>query len=344
MNKEQQQRLLEFVRHVKDGSASRRAFAVTLLENGIDVTVTGYTKKHAERLRREFILHGEAIFKDKRKNNRARILTQTEKTTIITILKTKPPKDVIWGCKEGYWTTALLGLYIFELTGKEYKSKTSEYLLFKEAKLTFHLPGKVYEKADPEAQAAWIIETKPVLEKHWKDANTVVLCEDEMVLTSKTTTQKVWLPSGEYPPVIETNSTRKRQSLYGFLNLKTGIETSFITNWQNMYITSEILTELRKIYPTQKLVLIWDNCGWHRGSKVTEWIAADGNTETIYFPRYTPDLNPQEHVWKDGRKHITHNEHIQKIEETAQQFKAYIEGKVFNYELLGFRAPVLAHV
>lgn len=329
---------------MRDGSASRRAVAVNLLEGGIDVTFTGYTKKHAERLRRVFMRVGEEAFKDKRKNNRDRILTSTEKATVIQTLKTKIPKDVIASCSNEYWTTSLLGLYIFELTGKDYKSKTSEYLLFKEAKLTFHLPGKAYEKADPEAKAAWIIGTKPVLEQHWKDENTVVLCEDEMVLTSKTTTQKVWLPSGEYPSVIETNSTRKRQSLYGFLNLKTGRETSFMTGWQNMYITSEILTELRKVYPRQKLVLIWDNCGWHRGSKVTEWIAADGNTETIHFPPYTPDLNPQEHVWKDGRKHITHNEHIQKIDETAQQFKAYIEGKLFNYELLGFRAPVLAQV
>lgn len=159
-----------------------------------------------------------------------------------------------------------------------------------------------------------------------------------MVLTARTTTQRIWLPVGEYPPVMETNGTRKNKSFYGFLNLKTGEEHAFITDWQNMHITAEVLTKLRGVYPSQKLVIIWDNAGWHRGSKVTEWIEADGATETIHFPPYTPDLNPQEHVWKAGRKAVSHNQYIQKIGETAEEFKQYIEGRTFDYELLGLRA------
>lgn len=338
MNTEQKQKLNQFIKKTKDGSASRRAVAVNLLEAGISTDFTGYTRKHAERLRRNFIKIGDKAFEDKRKNNRDRILTTKEKQQLVKTLKTKQPKDVISGCEVEHWTTGLLGIYIFELTGKKYKSKTSEHLLFKEAKLTFHLPGKSYEKSDEQAKAVWIEQTKPILKKHWQKENTVILCEDEMVLTAKTTMQRVWLPKGEYPPVIETNSRKKNKSFYGFLNLKTGQEHTFITDWQNMYITVEILTKLRRIYPTQKLVLIWDNAGWHRGSKVAEWIEADGNTETIHFPPYTPDLNPQEHVWKAGRKEVTHNQYINKIEETAERFRQHIENKIFGYELLGFRA------
>ena len=33
-----------------------------------------------------------------------------------------------------------------------------------------------------------------------------------MVLTNATTLQKIWLPKGEYPPVLEINTTKKRQS------------------------------------------------------------------------------------------------------------------------------------
>lgn len=177
-----------------------------------------------------------------------------------------------------------------------------------------------------------------MLKKHWDDGNTVILCEDEMVLTSSTTIQKVWLPKGEYPPVTETNTTKKRKSFYGFLNLKTGREHTFVTDWQNMHITAEVLTKLRGVYPSQRLVIVWDNAGWHRGSKVAEWIEQDENTETLYFPPYTPDLNPQEHVWRAGRRAVTHNQYIQKIEETAEQFKSYLEGQQFSYELLGLRA------
>jgi hypothetical protein len=213
--------------------------------------------------------------------------------------------------------------------------------LFREANFTWHCPGKVYEKADPEAKAQWVKETKPILAKHWADADTVILCEDEMVLTSRTTIQKVWLPKGEYPPVAETNNTRKRKSFYGWLNLKTGQEHAFMTDKQNMGITAEVLTNVRKLYPNNKLVIIWDNCGWHRGSKVVEWIEQDGKSETIHFPPYTPDFNPQEHVWKAGRKATTHNRYIgDRLDEIAGQFEAYVTERKFAYELLGFRAGV----
>lgn len=312
--------------------------AVLFFVSGVDISLSGYTKDHAKRLKGQYLKHGIEAFKDKRTNQRDRILTKQEREQIIGILQAKQPKDVIGGCAAEHWTTTLLGTYIFDCYGKRYKSKTSERLLFREAKLTWHCPGKTYEKADPAARTAWVKEKTPILRQLWAEPDTVILCEDEMVLTSATTIQKVWLPVGEYPPVTETNTTRKRKSFYGFLNLKTGQDHTFITDWQNMYITVEVLKKVRQLYPSQKLVLIWDNCGWHRGSKVSEWIEADGNTETIYFPPYTPDLNPQEHVWKAGRKAVTHNQYIQKIEETAEQFKHYIEDQQFSFKLLGLRA------
>lgn len=313
--------------------------AVRLLAAGLDATMVGYTKKHAERLRRQFIEHGSKVFNDHRKNNRDRVLSASEKRQVLNMLRTKQPKAVISDCGVEHWTTGLLGQYIFEQFGKRYKSKTSERLLFREANFSWHCPGKTYEKTDPEAKARWVKETKPLLRKHWQDNNTVILCEDEMVLTSRTTVQKVWLPKGDYPPVVETNNTRKRKNFYGWLNLKTGQEHTFTTDKQNMSITAEVLTKVRALYPKNKLLIIWDNCGWHRGSMVTEWIEADGNTETIHFPPYTPQLNPQEHVWKAGRKAVTHNQFIgEKLDEIAGQFERHITGRTFAYELLGFRA------
>lgn len=313
--------------------------AVLLLANGVDSSLSGYTKDHAKRLKSRYLKCGIEAFKDKRKNNRDRVLTAAEKQQIITTLKTKQPKDVIPGCSVEHWTTGLLGVYIFEQFGKRYKSKTSEHLLFRAASFSWHCPGKSYEKADEHAKALWMRATKPLLQNHWDDGNAVILCEDEMVLTSRTTIQKVWLPKGSYPPVVETNSARKRKSFYGFLNLKTGREHTFMADKQNMVITAEILTKVRTLYPTSKLVIVWDNCGWHLGSKVTEWIEADGNTETIHFPPYTPQLNPQEHVWKAGRKAVTHNQYIgEKLETIANQFEQYIANRLFAYELLGLRA------
>lgn len=317
--------------------------AVSLLDSSGDVSITGYSIKHAERLRRDYLSDGTSTFEDKRSNQRERILSRDEKQQVLTILKTKQPKEVIPACTSEHWTTGLLGLYIKNEYSKAYKSKTSERLLFHEANLTFHMPGRRYENANELAVIAWKQRIKPNLKRYWKQKDTVILCEDEMVLTSKTTIQKVWLPKGQYPPVIETNSTRKRKNFYGFLNLKTGEQHAYLTEKQNMHETVKVLQKIRKRYPQKKIILLWDNCGWHKGSAVTAYIEQDKNIEVVWFPSYAPELNPQEHVWKEGRKAVTHNQHITNIDEVAQQFKDYITERSYDYALLGFR-PSLAQV
>jgi transposase len=329
-------------KQLEDAGAARRAFAVLLLVTHGDSELSGYTKDHAKRLKGQYLKYGIEAFRDKRRNSHNRVLTKAEREAVVRVLQSKQPKDVIPGCSDECWSTYWLGTYLLTCTGKRYKSKTSQYLLFHEAKLSFHLPGKLYEKSDPAAKATWEAEAKVTLTRCWNEPETVILCEDEMVLTNATTTQKIWLPRGEYPPVLEINSTRKRQSFYGFLNLKTGAQHTFTTDKQNMVVTAEVLTKVRTLYPSQKLVIFWDNAGWHKGSKAQEWITNDGNTETVCFPPYTPDFNPQEHVWKAGRSHVTHNRHITKLKAVAEEFRQYLESRTFCYELLGFRAKAVA--
>ena len=51
-----------------------------------------------------------------------------------------------------------------------------------------------------------------------------------------------------------------------------------------MHITVEVLKEMRKIYPHQKILLFWDGAGWHRGSEVKKFMDADKGWEVVYFP------------------------------------------------------------
>lgn len=343
LTSEQKEKLLSFIESKeRDGAEVRRAQAVLHLDEGLDYAfITRYTRISRTQvfmIRKSYLQKGDIAFKDKRHSNRDRILTRKERNKVIARVSSKKPKDLITGCDDENWSTYWLGEYIRSLTGKRYKSKTSAYLIFKEAKLTWHKPGKVYDKADPIKQKLWKKETELILQAHWSDPNTIIFCVDEMVLSIKSTTQKVWLPQGEYPPIIETTGTRKNTSFYGFLNLKTGQEHTFITDYQNMYITKDQLIKVREMYPNKHLLFIWDNAGWHKGSQVTMWIQDDNNSECIYFPAYSPNMNPQEHVWKAGRQAVTHNKQIIDIKETAEEFKAYLESRKFPYELLKLKA------
>lgn len=283
-------------------------------------------------LRSLYLAKGLKALETKPKKVKA-LLTRKQLKEIESILKTKTPEDFDYACS--FWTTSILADWIYRTYDVHYKSRTSLYLIFKEAKFTYHKPGRVYEKHDDQAIIPWQTEVAPKITQALGDPATVILAEDEMILSTQTTFQKIWLPEGEYPKIAISN-TRKNRSIYGFLNIKTGIEHAWKTDWQNMFITVKILKKLRKIYPTQKLLIIWDGAGWHRGSEVKKFMQKDQRLETIHFPRYSPELNPQEHVWKSGRSQITHNRFIANIDQATDEFVAYLNKTKFPYSLAGF--------
>jgi len=66
-----------------------------------------------------------------------------------------------------------------------------------------------------------------------------------------------------------------------------------------------------------------------------EFLQQDGNFEIIHFPRYAPEENPQEHVWKSGRSTVSHNRFIQDIDGATDELIEYFNKTKFRYSLLG---------
>jgi len=343
LNESQISELKQFIKN-KNGS-KREAYriqAIILLNDGSSSetieSLTGFKRRQPFRLRNKYLKFGLEALKDPKKEPK-RLLTKKQIKEIIKTVKEIKPSKIDLGRYRNYdfWTTGILGDFIERQYEVKFKSKTSYYLIFKKAKFTYHKPGRVYEKHDEVKIQAWKAENEEKIFKNMEDQNTIVLCEDEMILSTQTTFQKIWLPEGEFPKV-EVSNTRKNRSLYGFLNIKTGQEHAFKTEKQNMHITAEILKKMRIVYPTQKLFIIWDGAGWHRGSVTQNFIKEDKNIETLHFPGYAPELNPQEHVWKNGREHCTHNKFIQNIDTATDEFVEYLNRNRFGYSLLGFSA------
>ncbi|MFY9462965.1 MAG: IS630 family transposase [Candidatus Sungiibacteriota bacterium] len=337
MTPQEIQELRNLVRISKKSTETKRAQAVILLDRMADIEdigiLTDLSRSQIFNVRKRFLAQGITALIDKREGKPKELLTKKQRHAIIETVKTKTPKDC--GYVSEHWTTGILGNWIEQEYQTKYKSKTSLYLVFRQARFTYHKPGMVYREHDEQEIEQWKKEAKPKLKRLLKEDDTIILAEDEMILTTRTTIQKVWLPQGEYPKIECSTGGRKRRSVYGFLNMKTGDEHAFKTEKQNMYVTREILEQVRIIYPKQKIALLWDNAGWHKGSIVQEYIKADGNIKIIHFPRYAPEENPQEHVWKSGRSAITHNRFIQDIDEATDDLVEYFNKTKFRYSLLG---------
>jgi transposase len=339
LDSKQIEELKSFIQRSEDSKEIRRSQSVLLVDKRVDYTtienLTGFKERSVLIFRQRYLKSGLKGLEHKRKGKPKSLLTRKQREEIVSFLVKTCPQD--HGYASEYWTTGILGDFIKEKYHVIYKTKKPFYLLFEEAKFSFHKPGQVYEKRDEIKVKSWKYTTKPQLEEAFQDPDTVVLCEDEMVLSSSTTFQKIWFKKGEYPK-IEVSNTKKNKSIYGFLNIKNGKEHSFVKDWQNMHITVEVLKQIRALYPDQKILLFWDGAGWHRGSAVQNFIKEDGKINVIYFPPYSPEENPQEHVWKAGRSAVTHNKFIPDIAQTAHEFSQFLNTNTFSYAFLGFTA------
>lgn len=127
-----------------------------------------------------------------------------------------------------------------------------------------------------------------------------------MSLNQETKTKNVWYFRGQ-EPIIEAKRKGRSQSFYGALNLQTGKETAIKARRQNGQTSIKFLKKLADIYPGRRILLLWDNAGWHKSKLIKSFLRSTDQFALMNFPPYTPELNPQEQIWKSLRQNITHN-------------------------------------
>jgi len=145
----------------------------------------------------------------------------------------------------------------------------------------------------------------------------------------------VWAPCGQ-TPVVRVAAQRDKINLYGTLDLSTGRETVTETTVLNAEHTAEHLQQLLAAYSQQPILLLWDRAPWHYGDAINSILLANPRLEVMYFPTATPDLNPQEHVWKATRQAVSHNHGLRQLPDLADRFKKHLVDHTFTSSFLDY--------
>ncbi len=149
-----------------------------------------------------------------------------------------------------------------------------------------------------------------------------------------------WNPQGK-TPIIKVSRERKSISIYGGLSLLSHKVISHFCAWQESSETIAFLDKIKKYwerlcYKTNSvnpILLVWDNARWHKSKEVRQWLENNpGVVELMNFPPYTPELNPQEHVWKALKKHLFESLVRDKFDITAQKTKSFLKNRKFHYK------------
>jgi len=162
---------------------------------------------------------------------------------------------------------------------------------------------------------------------------TIILAEDEASLYLQATTMRVWAPVGQTPSV-RVDTQRDMVHFYGSLNLNTGEEIAMKAEKMNSDTTALFLQQMADHYPDKPILLLWDRAKWHGGQAVKDFLAANPRIEVLKFPPGSPDLNPQEHVWKLTREKVSHNHQLPKLKVLATAFETHLVNTVFKSSFL----------
>lgn len=163
---------------------------------------------------------------------------------------------------------------------------------------------------------------------------TIILAGDEASLYLQATLMRTWSATGQ-TPLVRISPQRTSTHFYGALNLLTGQETVLRSPVMNSHTSALFLQQLLATYPEQPLLLLWDRATWHRGLGVQAVLDANPRLELLFFPPGSPDLYPQEHVWKATREAVSHNHTIPKLDALADAFVTHLTQTTFPAALLG---------
>ena len=207
------------------------------------------------------------------------------------------PRDS--GFKFSNWTAARVAGWI--------ASKLNVMLSAERARQVLHGIGFSYIKPIYSYIKADKTERKRFLEGFGEvmESNEVVLFEDESSVDQHPGTHGMWVLKGTRKEV-KTFGTHAKRHVFAAADPKTGSAFSRVTR----RLTADNFVKFLGVLVsrlTKPFTLVLDSSPCHTAKIVKEFFEKHKRIKVVWLPKYSPDLNPIEHVWKDMKFDVTHN-------------------------------------
>jgi hypothetical protein len=224
------------------------------------------------------------------------------------------------------WTTKLARHFIYTRFGVEYCRERVRQLLhklgFRRRRLRHrHLRGKAAEQAAFRAELQALVAAWP--------ADAELLFVDEATVRRHPTLTAQWCLADDVPEV-PTGDDHTKVHVYGAVAPLTGRTHHHISPTLGAAEFARFLRRLLRYYRGKRLLVIHDRAAQHNGGPIDiVRRAAAGRLSLKPQPAYSPELNPQERIWKWLRHVVTHNHWFEPLHQEAKavrDFFCYLAG------------------
>lgn len=103
-------------------------------------------------------------------------------------------------------------------------------------------------------------------------------------------------------PMVQAMLTHQYTYAYGAVSPVEGKFDSLILPQVNGACMQLFINEIAARYPAENIIMVLDGAGWHKTA-----FDLPENLRLHFLPPYSPELNPQEHLWDELREKHFHN-------------------------------------
>lgn len=272
-----------------------------------------------------FILKGFDSLVYRRPPGRPPRLTKSQRKELSRLID-EGPEAAGYDC--GCWTTGLIQDLILTRFGVEYNPhylaellKNMGYSYQKARFVSDHLEDVAAE------QREWMEKTWPEILRLAKEKGALLLFGDECGFAQWGSLSYTWARRGKQP-TVKTSGKRKAYKVFGLIEYFTGAlfykgHTGKFTSESYQDFITGVLARTKK-----HLFILQDGAKYHTSKAMKQFFAAHANRITVYqLPRYSPDFNPIEYLWRNVKKLATHLRYhptfeslVNKVEEKLRYF------------------------
>ena len=195
------------------------------------------------------------------------------------------------------WTCELLAELVKKKYGVEVVPETINHHLHKLG-LSWQKPGYIAREQDPVAGAQFVTERFPKIQGLAEKIQADIGFEDEAAVDLREHYGKTWGARGVRPEVFVTG----QRGRVNILSIVTTEGNLYFHTTENRINSDEYIQFLTRIIRKRKnpLFLIVDRASFHLSKKVRIFIWKNRRRiRLFYLPSYSPELNPDEHVWEE---------------------------------------------
>jgi transposase len=150
---------------------------------------------------------------------------------------------------------------------------------------------------NPELVHKWKFEEFPEIQKKAKAAGASIFFCDEATIRTDYHSGTTWAPIGQ-TPIVRGTGERKSINMISAISPKGQMHFSFLAGNLNSALFIDYLKNLMHDI-LGPIFLIVDGYPSHKSKETLEFVkSTEGRLNLFFLPPYSPELNPDEWVWK----------------------------------------------